>query len=217
MSELTAEFRALLPALDDGLQAMGEPVSPQQSQALLGYLAMLSKWSSAYNLTAVREPRAMLVQHVLDSVSVLPFIVGPRVLDVGSGAGLPGFVIAILRPNIQVTLVDSVAKKMTFCRQVCARLRLTNVKALHSRVERLPPTSDYDTVVARAFTSLQRLHDLVQSLLSDDGALVAMKGKHPEAELLELPPSLDISVTSVSVSQLAAERHIVRIAQGAAS
>ena len=142
------------------------------------YLTMLSNWSRAYNLTAIREPRAMLVQHVLDCVSVLRFVRGPKSAGHRSQArGLPGFVIAILRPDLHVTLVDSVAKKTTFCRQVCAHLRIGNVEPMHTRIEKLDVGTGFDTIVARAFASLGKLNACATRALAPGGTIVAMKGK----------------------------------------
>lgn len=210
MSELASEFADLRPELEQGLVTLGERAQAHQADALLMYLTMLSNWSRAYNLTAIREPRAMLVQHVLDCVSVLRFVRGPRVLDIGSGAGLPGFVIAILRPDLHVTLVDSVAKKTTFCRQVCAHLRIGNVEPMHTRIEKLDVGTGFDTIVARAFASLGKLNACATRALAPGGTIVAMKGKQSDAELDELRAGrVLVDVKTVFVPQLDAHRHIV--------
>ena len=169
--------------LAQGLATLGEHASAPTLAAFDTYCALLHKWSRAYNLTAVTEPFAMLRQHFLDSASVLPHLAGPRVLDVGTGAGFPGLVIALLRPDWHVTVVDSVAKKTRFCTQVAHALGLTNVSVLHARVEAEIRGESFDDIVSRAFASLGQFVDLSARHLSAKGRLVAMKGKVSDTEL----------------------------------
>ncbi|MBU3738911.1 MAG: 16S rRNA (guanine(527)-N(7))-methyltransferase RsmG, partial [Rhodoferax sp.] len=180
---------ALQPALRQGLQALGLSLEDRQVGQLLDYLALLDKWGRVYNLTAVRDPAAMLTHHLLDSLSVVqPLLrVHPapgRLLDVGSGAGLPGVVVAICCPDWAVDCVDAVAKKAAFVQQVALTLGLPRLRGLHARVESLP--GQYPVVSARAFASLADLVRVSASVLAPDGVWMAMKGQHPQVELDEL-------------------------------
>lgn len=212
--EATAALRA---ELLSGAAQLGITLTEHQTGRLLDYLALLSRWTQVYNLTAVREPREMLRHHLLDSLSVVPpiaaFIEGrdaPRLLDVGSGGGLPGVVLALLCPSLQVTCVDTVGKKATFIRQVGAELGLRNLAAAHARVEALPTAQPFDVITARAFSSLPQLCTLTTPLLAPTGAWAAMKGQRPEAEIAELPSTVDVfHVEQLSVPGLDAQRCLV--------
>jgi 16S rRNA (guanine527-N7)-methyltransferase len=210
---------ALRHELQIGLQALELSLDDEQVDMLLAYLALIEKWNKVYNLTAVREPTEMLTHHLLDSLAV----VGPllretdgrpvRLLDVGSGAGLPGVVIAIACPQIEVTCVDTVAKKAAFLRQVSAELGLVNLHGLHARVESLSRgrgEEGYDVVTSRAFSSLSDFIQWSRSALQIGGMWMALKGKHPLDELLALPPTVDVfHVEPVAVPGLNADRCIV--------
>lgn len=210
---------ALRHELQIGLQALELSLDDEQGDMLLAYLALIEKWNKVYNLTAVREPTEMLTHHLLDSLAV----VGPllretdgrpvRLLDVGSGAGLPGVVIAIACPQIEVTCVDTVAKKAAFLRQVSAELGLVNLHGLHARVESLSRgrgEEGYDVVTSRAFSSLSDFVQWSRSALQIGGMWMALKGKHPLDELLALPPTVDVfHVEPVAVPGLNADRCIV--------
>lgn len=203
-----------------GAEALGTPITEAQADTLLAYLALLQRWNAVYNLTAIRDPQQMLVQHLLDSLSVLGPLdrhrqtsstgTGPmRLLDVGSGGGLPGVVLAVLRPDIAVTCVDTVGKKATFIRQVAAELRLPNLQARHARVEELkdPP---FDLITARAFASLADLVRLTRGLLAPGACWMAMKGQHPQAEIDALPADVSVfHVEPLAVPQLDAERCLI--------
>ncbi|MFO1335368.1 MAG: 16S rRNA (guanine(527)-N(7))-methyltransferase RsmG [Piscinibacter sp.] len=192
---------------------------------LLAYLALLQRWNATYNLTAVRDPGEMLTQHLADCLAV----VGPlrrqlgagtsrRILDVGSGGGLPGVVLAVLEPGWAVTCVDAVGKKAAFIRQVAVELRLRNLAAEHARVESLK-AGGFDLITSRAFASLADFVSLTRKLLAADGVWAAMKGKTPEAELAALPAGITVfHVEPIAVPGLDAERCIVwmREAAGAA-
>jgi 16S rRNA (guanine527-N7)-methyltransferase len=207
----------LLPALQTGLDALGLDVSAQQQDLLLAYLDLIGKWTKVYNLTAVRDANEMLTHHLLDSLAVVaplrrelarmpptPF----SLLDVGSGAGLPGVVIAITCPDVSVTCVDTVAKKAAFIQQVSATLKLPNLKGLHARVESL--TQPYDVVCSRAFASLPDFVSWSRGALADHGVWLAMKGKHPEQELAALPDEVQVfHVEQLQVPGLEAERCII--------
>lgn len=214
-------MHALLPALQKGLDGLGLAVPPEQQSQLLAYMDLIAKWTKVYNLTAVRDAQEMLTHHLLDSLAVI----GPlrrestklalpeghaqiRLLDVGSGAGLPGIVIAITCPDVSVTCVDTVAKKAAFIQQVAATLKLPNLKGLHSRVESL--TEPYDVVSSRAFASLIDFTSWSKSALATHGVWMAMKGKHPDQELAALPESTQVfHVEQLQVPGLDAERCIV--------
>ena len=205
---------ALAERLARGLGTLGLELPDTVQQALLDYLALMGKWTRVYNLTAVRDPEDMLTQHVLDSLSVLPALLAhtrgqpTRVLDVGSGGGLPGVVLAICRPELDVSCVDAVAKKAAFVQQVAATLKLPNLKGLHARVETL--TEPYDVVCSRAFASLKDFTSWSRTGLASHGIWLAMKGKHPDAELAELPKDVQVfHVEPLKVPGLDAERCIV--------
>jgi 16S rRNA (guanine527-N7)-methyltransferase len=203
-------------ALEQGLAGLGLALTGQQVDQLLGYLDWLGKWNRVYNLTAVREPAAMVVQHLLDSLSaVRPLLAqhggvvdGLRLLDVGSGGGLPGVVLAIACPGLSVTCVDTVAKKALFVQQVSAALRLPNLKGVHARVENL--SGPYDVVCSRAFASLSDFVTWSTAALSPQGVWMAMKGKLPQAEMAALPPGVTVfHVEPLVVPGMDAERCIV--------
>lgn len=198
-----------------GAEALGVALSDAQCDRLLGYLALLQKWNEVYNLTAVRRPAEMLTHHLLDSLAMLPALrrhlaARPaRVLDVGSGGGLPGIVLAILEPQLEVTCVDSVGKKATFIRQVGVELKLPNLSAVHARVEdlRLPP---FDVITSRAFASLADFTRLTRRLIGEHGVWMAMKGKQPDDEIAVLPADwLVFHVEQLKVPGLNAERCLV--------
>jgi 16S rRNA (guanine527-N7)-methyltransferase len=194
--------------LANGIRQMGLVVSEQAQQQLLQYLALLQKWNKVYNLTAVRDPQEMVTLHLLDSLSVLPYVKGPRLLDVGSGAGLPGIVIAICRPELQVTTVDTVQKKAIFMRQVKGELGLENLSVVHARVEGHHPQQLYDQVISRAFSEIALLMRLTQHLIAKGGEWLAMKGLVPTQELatLEVKPK---AIVPLQVAGLEAQRHLV--------
>jgi 16S rRNA (guanine527-N7)-methyltransferase len=204
-------------ALQGGAQALGVHLSSEQQQTLLDYVGWISKWNRVYNLTAVRDPHDMLVQHVLDSLAVVPALrrhqrqagLGAnKVLDVGAGAGLPGVVLAIACPDVQVSCVDTVAKKALFIEQVAAALRLPNLRGIHARVENLQ--EKYDVVTSRAFASLADFTTWSVTSLAPHGVWVAMKGKHPEAEMAELPSTVEVfHVEPLQVPGLDAERCLI--------
>lgn len=208
------EGRPLEAGLRDGLRELGLALSDIQVGQLLDYLGLIAKWTKVYNLTAVRDPQEMLTHHLLDSLATI----GPlrrhaegraiRLLDVGSGAGLPGVVIAICCPEIAVSCVDTVAKKAAFIQQVAATLKLPNLKGVHARVESL--AGPFDVISSRAFASLADFVNWSGSALGQGGAWLAMKGKHPADEIAALPPAVQMfHVEQLTVPGLDAERCIV--------
>jgi len=201
---------ALAEKLALGVAEMGLPVSKEQQAQLLQYQALLERWNKVYNLTAVRNPAEMVTLHLLDSLSVLPYIKGGQLLDVGSGGGLPGIVLAICLPALQVTTIDTVQKKAIFMRQVKGELGLDNLNVVHSRVERYEPAQQFDAIISRAFAEIDVFMALTQHLLKDGGCWYAMKGVSPAEELDGLGVK-QREVHALSVSGLAAERHLAII------
>ena len=207
--------------LRQGLLDLSLPLSEVQIKHLLDYLELIQKWTKVYNLTAVRDPAEMLTHHLLDSLAVIsplrrqlsePPAAAPgqsvKLLDVGSGAGLPGIVIAICCPEIAVDCVDTVAKKAAFIRQVAATLRLPNLRGLHARVESL--TDKYDVISSRAFASLLDFTNWSVAALAEQGVWMAMKGKHPADEMAVLPAEVKVfHVEQLVVPGLDAERCIL--------
>ncbi|PUE50994.1 16S rRNA (guanine(527)-N(7))-methyltransferase RsmG [Limnohabitans sp. 2KL-1] len=204
----------LAEGLSAGVQALGLNLSAEQQQRLLDYLGLIQKWTRVYNLTAVRDPAEMLTHHLLDSLTA----VGPlsrhtqgksiRVLDVGSGGGLPGVVLAICMPELNVTCVDTVAKKAAFVQQVAVSLKLPNLRGLHARVESL--TDPYQVICSRAFASLPDFVTWSRSALADGGVWMAMKGKHPQDEIDALPGNVQMfHVEPLMVPGLDVERCLV--------
>ncbi len=209
--------------LGDASRSMGVDISQDQADALLEFLKQLQRWNRTYNLTAIRNPKDMLQQHVLDSLAVLPHLdrwlatgealphaKAVRVMDVGSGGGLPGIVLALMRPTWQVLCVDAVEKKMSFVRQMRGVLALENLTAEHGRVEELSSVPPQHVVISRAFASLADFVSLAGRHVKPSGLLVAMKGKYPESELQELaqlhPNWRQMHHVGLEVPGLAAER-----------
>jgi len=220
---------ALSKALGLGLQQLGLDLSPSQIRQLLDYLSLLQKWSKVYNLTAVRDPADMLTHHVLDSLAVIAPLkkqlaklaergdggtdVPVRLLDVGSGAGLPGAVIAICCPELDVSCVDTVSKKAAFIQQAAMTLALPNLHGIHTRVENLCEPgglAPFDVVCSRAFASLADFTRWSKTALAERGVWLGMKGKHPADEMAALPPDVQVfHVEQLNVPGLDAERCIV--------
>lgn len=190
---------AVAARLDNGLTTLSISVSQQQRDQLLGLLALLHKWNRAYNLTAVRDVEEMVSRHVLDSAVVAPYVHGPRVLDVGAGPGLPGIVLAILDPELQVTLLDSNGKKVRFQRQAVMELGLTNVTPTQTRVEQFHGQA-FDQVISRAFASLVDFVTLTHTLPAANGQWLAMKGPGADDELRDLPADIALQ-----------ERHLLSV------
>ncbi|MDM0121476.1 16S rRNA (guanine(527)-N(7))-methyltransferase RsmG [Variovorax arabinosiphilus] len=196
-----------------GAAQLGLTLNDQQCERLLAYGALILKWNKVYNLTALRDPATVMTHHLLDSLSVVAPLQRERpgvtrLLDVGSGAGLPGVVIAIMRPDVDVTCLDAVAKKTAFVQQVAAELKLPNLRGLHARVETL--AGAYDVISSRAFASLPDFYNGSVQLLAEAGVWLAMKGKVPADELAALPPGVDVfHVEQLTVPGLDAERCIV--------
>lgn len=177
---------------------------------LLAYLALLVKWNGAYNLTAIRDPEQMVIKHLLDSLSIVPYVQGGSLIDVGTGAGLPGLVLAIVKPELDVTLLDSNGKKVRFLRQVIADLKICNANAVQMRVEEFD--RQFDLVSSRAFATLADMVNGSRQLLAENGEFLAMKGVYPTEEIAALPEGFSVrDVVPLTVPFLDEERHLVRI------
>jgi 16S rRNA (guanine527-N7)-methyltransferase len=192
-----------------GIEYLRVDVSPAQIDLLLAFVSLIQKWNKAYNLTAIRDRDEMLRLHILDSLAILPYVTGQKIIDVGTGAGLPGIPLAILMPEVQFTLLDSNSKKTRFVQQVVLELKLNNVEVVHSRVEKLERAGEYDAVLSRAFASVDGIMNLTEHLLQAEGVLIAMKGQSPEAELKNIPRSY--TVNSIVLPGVEAERCVLRI------
>ncbi|KVD14249.1 16S rRNA (guanine(527)-N(7))-methyltransferase [Burkholderia ubonensis] len=206
--------------LVEGAHALDVALTDAQRNQLLDYVALLGKWNAVYNLTAIRDPQQMLIQHILDSLSIVPHLRGrasARVLDVGSGGGLPGIVLAIVLPDWQITLNDIVQKKSAFQTQTRAELKLANLSVVTGRVETLQPGVEvpekFDVIVSRAFADLSDFVKLARHLVARGGSIWAMKGVHPADEIARLPDGSHVKQTiRLAVPMLDAERHLIEVA-----
>ena len=198
--------------LERGVKALGLPLAPEAQAKLVDYLALIDKWNRVYNLTAVREPEQMIAHHLLDSLAVAPHLTGTSLADVGSGAGLPGIPLALARPQLAVTLIESSHKKAAFLKQAAIELGLGNVEVVNSRVEACDAARRFDVVISRAFSDLPEFVALAGRLCAEGGVLAAMKGVHPYEELAQLPAPYRVrTVVPLTVPGLDAERHLVLI------
>jgi 16S rRNA (guanine527-N7)-methyltransferase len=209
---------ALRRTLDDGLAALGlDPASV--APKLLDYLALLVRWNKTYNLTAVRDPHEMVVKHLLDSLAMHPFVDGlaargGTLADLGTGPGLPGIPLSIVKPGLKVTLVESNGKKARFMREAIRQLGLKDARVAESRIEAVDEPGAYDAITARALATLPLILELGGHLLKPDGRLLAMKGVHPAEEIATLPGGWTVEAsTPLRVPGLDAERHMVVIAR----
>ncbi|KQA20926.1 16S rRNA (guanine(527)-N(7))-methyltransferase RsmG [Vibrio metoecus] len=186
-------------------------VSEQQREQLVGYVQLLDKWNKAYNLTSVRDPMEMLVKHVLDSLVVSPHLNGERFIDVGTGPGLPGIPLAIMHPDKQFVLLDSLGKRIRFLKQVIHELKITNVLPVQSRVEDFDPEQGFDAVLSRAFASMTDMVNWCQHLpKAGSGVFFALKGVRPDDEITLLPEWCSVTdIKALQVPELEGERHLV--------
>lgn len=196
--------------LERGLAELGLKLSAVQFNTLLGYHAGLVKWNQAFNLTAVRDPEQMMIRHILDSLSLVPWVRPGRLLDVGTGAGLPGVVLAVVCPDLQVTCVDGNGKKIRFIRQMAMELKLNSVTPVQARAEDF--TGSFDQITSRALATLADMIGWTEHLLAPNGEWLAMKGQYPQAEIAALPAAIVVrEVVPLKVPGLVAERHCVRM------
>ncbi|MCW5580632.1 MAG: 16S rRNA (guanine(527)-N(7))-methyltransferase RsmG [Luteimonas sp.] len=210
---MTDSANPLRPQLEAGLSALG--LEPALAGPLLAYLALLQRWNATYNLTAVRDPQAMITLHLLDSLAMAPHVAGLASLaDLGTGPGLPGIPLAIAHPGLQVTLVESNGKKARFLREAVRQLKLGNARVAESRAEALDEPGAYAAITARALATLPDIVAVGGHLLAPGGRLLAMKGVRPDEEIAALPPGWRVeAVHPLRVPGLAAERHLVVVAR----
>lgn len=200
--------------LEEGLAKLRLRLPIGVEPRLLGYLDLLQKWNKVYNLTAIREPEKMVSHHLLDSLAILPHVTGQTLADVGSGAGLPGIPLAVVRPEMQVSLFEVNHKKATFLRQAVIELGLDNATVFTDRVENFLPATKFDFVISRAFAELSEYSALAGHLCSADGTLAAMKGLYPYEEIAQLPSSFICkSIVKLDVPGVDVERHLVLMAR----
>lgn len=202
---LTAELISLI-------EKSSVSVNEKQIEQLVQYVELLVKWNKAYNLTSVRDPNEMLVKHIMDSLAVGDVLNGNSFIDVGTGPGLPGIPLAILFPEKQFVLLDSLGKRITFLRQVVFQLKLDNVTPLLSRVEKYQPEQPFDGVLSRAFASLEDMITWCKHLIDEQGRFFALKGQFPEEELNQLPNDvLLVKSHKITVPSLIGERHVIEL------
>lgn len=198
--------------LETGTKLLGLRLDSRQIESLIAYLRLLEKWNRVYNLTAIRCIEQMITAHLLDSLAIHPYIKGPRVLDVGSGAGLPGIPLAVTQSTNEFVLVDSNAKKTRFLLQVSYELPLTNIRVERTRIEDYPEQAPFDTVVCRAFGRLSEFIAIAGKHCKHSGRMLALKGRFPEIELACIPTGFELGrVYKLRVPYLEQQRHVVEI------
>lgn len=195
--------------LEAGLDELGLALSDDQVEKLIKFIELIDKWNKAFNLTSIRNREAMTSLHLLDSLAVFPHVNGKSIIDIGTGAGLPGIPLAICMPDSEFTLLDSNAKKTRFVQQAILELKLSNVQVHQSRVESFRPERHFDTAITRAFTNLPDMLRLTMPLLDDGGVLLAMKGQYPEQEVAQA--GVDATVIPIKVPGVDAERCLIQI------
>lgn len=200
----------LFELLHQGLIEMGQPLDRQMETQLIRFIELIAQWNRVFNLTAIRDLDTMVTRHLLDSLVVLPHIKGRTILDVGTGAGLPGIPLAIVMPEHQFVLLDSNQKKTRFLQQTIYQMRLRNVRVVHQRVEEYRAEPLFDSVISRAFSTLRDFLTMSQHLVKPHGQILAMKGVYPLTELQEVTaPFKLVEVYPLKVPKLDAERHLV--------
>lgn len=196
--------------LEDGIARLGLEVSTAQVDALMDYLALLQKWNKAYNLTAIKDPKQMVIYHVLDSLAIVPYIKGDTVLDVGTGAGMPGVMLAIICPEKHITMLDSNGKKTRFLQNLKREMKLENIRIINDRVEAVPADNQFDCITSRAFASLSDMVALTRHLLAPSGMMAAMKGPKADQEIIEAGlPSEQVRKYDLDVPFLNEARHLL--------
>ena len=210
MSPAAALSEDLQGQIAAGCRSLQLAVSTAALAQLADYVGLLAKWSKVYNLTAVRQPQRMVTRHLLDSLAVVPFLIEGSLLDVGTGAGLPGVPIAIARPDLAVTLLDANAKKLRFVRQAVAELRLGNVEVVQARMQEYQPGRAFDMVISRAVSSLEELYRQSRHLLAPRGRMLFMKGALPDEEMAAFAPGREtLHIERLDIPGLDAERHLL--------
>ena len=198
--------------LEAGLKDLAIDASEQQIELMLKYLDLLAKWNQTHNLTSITNPKDMVTLHILDSLSVLSYITGPSLLDAGSGGGLPGLVLAIMLPEIDIVSVDARSKKIQFQTLAAAELQLENFQAVHARVEDIDAELPFDQIISRAFSSLLNFTDWTVNLIAPDGQWLAMKGRLPNEELVKLQEERGrkpVAIEKLKVPNFNGERHLI--------
>jgi 16S rRNA (guanine527-N7)-methyltransferase len=196
--------------LESGITRLGLDVPANVIDSLITYMELLKEWSATYNLIAPKERDFLLARHVLDSLSIAKWLKDGSLLDVGTGAGLPGLPLAIVKPDMQATLLDSAGKKIRFIRHVGRTLKIANIHPLHQRLEDLDKDQAFANITSRAFASLKAFAEATRSYTDESTRLLAMKGTHPQKELEELPEWVNVeSIEQLTVPYLHAERHLV--------
>jgi len=202
-----ADLKALL---SNGVDEIGIEIDDVRKRALLGYMSLLKRWNRVYNLSTIKSDKDFVTRHLLDSLTVVPYLQGRKIIDIGSGAGLPGIPIALACQDIEVTLLDSNAKRCRFLRQVQAQLKLQNVRIVQQRAEEFQPTEKFDSLLSRAFSSLSSFVESSGHLLADNGSLLAMKGQWPGDESAIVTSGYIIEdVINLNVPGLPEQRHLV--------
>ena len=202
----------LLEQLQAGLQSLGEDFNAHPCESYLSYIALLEKWNKTYNLSGIKQAEAMLTHHVLDSLATLPFLSGPSGLDVGTGAGLPGFILALARPQMQWCLLDSNEKKTRFLNQAVLELQVTNIEIVCARVEEFQTEQKFSSIICRALMPAAQFCEQTQHLLAEQGRIMMMKGPAIEAEKEEISRDLfRVACESLSVPGLDAERKLLLV------
>lgn len=211
-SPLPTDRQALKSELECGLTFLKINVNQLVIKQLLDYLALLEKWNKVHNLTAIRDQHQMVSTHLLDSLTVLPHLPEGPLLDVGTGAGLPGIPLAMVRQDLAVTLLDNSQKRVAFLRQAIADFHLSNVQAVCHKVETWFPQMRFNCIISRAYAEIARFIESSQHLLAEDGVFAAMKGRYPDDEIKAIPPGFGVRTTiELAVPGLEAERHLILI------
>jgi 16S rRNA (guanine527-N7)-methyltransferase len=199
----------LMPILQAGIDILGLELSKTAQEKIIKYIALLNKWSRSYNLTAIRDPKSILIRHIFDSLAIAPFIVGPNVLDFGSGAGLPGIPLALALPKINFVLLDSSNKKTIFLNHIVFSLNIENIKVVTERVESFHFPSGFATIVTRATTTLDAVINNTGHLCAKNGSFLIMKGKLPTKELEAIAKPTEIH--NIKVPYLNEERYLIKV------
>lgn len=211
MKKIAANAAPLQDLIYEGAAALQLNLSEETVEKFITYIHLLNKWNRVYNLTSVRDPAQMVTRHLLDSLTVVPYIKGPNVLDVGTGAGLPGIPLALVLQNYQFVLLDSSSKKTRFVTQAAAELGLSNLKIATARAENYRPTQPFDTVISRAFAKINDMLIATLDLCQPNGQWLAMKGVYPELEIQMLPAHFVVAAHALRVPGLNEQRHVICI------